>query len=244
MKLIFVRHGDPDYEHDCLTETGELEGRLLNERIKTMSIDECYASTMGRARRTAELGLMGTGLVPTECDWMREFHAPVKRPDLNGEMSWVCWDWLPSDWTCHEEFFDPKRWSDQSIMAEANVRKEYDRVCGKLDELIAEHGYERCGKLYRAVNPNNKTLVIFCHYGVTCVFLSHLINVSPMVLWQGISMAPTSLTTVVTEERRPGIAYFRASSIGDTSHLYAGGREPSFSARFCECYANAEERHD
>lgn len=61
-----------------------------------------------------------------------------------------------------------------------------------------------------------------------------------MVLWQGFCMAPSSVTTVYTEERRPGIAAFRVSAFGDISHLYAHGAEPSFSARFCEVYGNGQ----
>jgi probable phosphoglycerate mutase len=76
------------------------------------------------------------------------------------------------------------------------------------------------------------------------VLVSHLVHVSPMILWHGFCAAPTSVTTAVTEERRAGIASFRVSGFGDTSHLYAAGREPSFSARFCECYTNKDERHD
>ncbi len=55
--------------------------------------------------------------------------------------------------------------------------------------------------------------------------------------------APTGVTTVNTEERRQGIAGFRMSAYGDVSHLYAGGEEPSFAARFCETFGNTEERH-
>ena len=85
---------------------------------------------------------------------------------------------------------------------------------------------------------------MFCHFGVECVMLSHLLGVSPMVLWHGICALPTSVTTVITEERRKGTAYFRINGFGDLSHLYAAGEEPSFSARFCEVYENMEERHD
>ena len=53
-------------------------------------------------------------------------------------------------------------------------------------------------------------------------------------------MAPASVTTVYSEERRPGIAFFRAAALGDCSHLYAKGAEPSFSARFCEVYGNGD----
>jgi probable phosphoglycerate mutase len=65
-----------------------------------------------------------------------------------------------------------------------------------------------------------------------------------MVLWHGTCAAPTSVTTLTTEERREGIAYFRMNAFGDISHLYAAGVEPSFSARFCETFANTEQRHD
>ncbi|MNC67264.1 hypothetical protein D3C81_2161210 [compost metagenome] len=74
--------------------------------------------------------------------------------------------------------------------------------------------------------------------------LGHLLGISPMVLWHGFCAAPTSVTTLITEERRKGIAYFRMGSFGDISHLYAGGEEPAFAARFCETYDNMDERHD
>ena len=76
--------------------------------------------------------------------------------------------------------------------------------------------------------------VFFCHFGLECVLLSHLLNVSPMVLWHGTAAAPTSVTTLNTEERREGIAYWRMASFGDISHLYVANQEPSFSCRFRE----------
>ena len=61
-----------------------------------------------------------------------------------------------------------------------------------------------------------------------------------MVLWQGTCLAPTSVTTIYTEERRPGIAVFRLQTIGDVSHLYMNGFAPSFAGRFCEVYGNGD----
>ena len=243
MKLIFIRHGDPDYNRDGLTETGVREAELLNARVKDIKIDKCFVSPLGRAKETAQIGLRGTGIDPVEYEWMREFPPQIRRPDRPERMS-ICWDWLPQDWTAREVLFDKDHWSEEPVMEAGGVRVEYDRVCGKFDELLAENGYVRDGAIYRAVRPNTDTLVFFCHYGVTCVFLSHLMNVSPMILWQGISMAPSSITSAVSEERREGIAIFRANMIGDISHLYTAGQEPSFSARFCECWKNQDERHD
>jgi len=90
---------------------------------------------------------------------------------------------------------------------------------------------------------STETVTFFCHFAISCVLLSHLWNVSPFVLWHGLVLAPTSVTEVVTEEREQGIAYFRGTKVGDISHLYAGGEEPAFAARFCEVYSNEDQRH-
>ena len=111
------------------------------------------------------------------------------------------------------------------------------------DEFLAEYGYVREGNHYRVVKESEETVTFFCHFGLTCVLLSRLWNVSPFVLWHGLVMAPTSVTEVVSEEREQGIAYFRGLKIGDVSHLIMGGEEPSFAARFCEVYSNTEQRH-
>ena len=55
--------------------------------------------------------------------------------------------------------------------------------------------------------------------------------------------APTGVTTVVTEERKEGIAAFRMLEFGSVPHLYVADEKPSFAGRFCECYSNTEELH-
>ena len=93
------------------------------------------------------------------------------------------------------------------------------------------------------LRPNHHTVAIFCHFGVQCVLLSRLLSVSPMPLWHGLCAAPSSVTTLYTEERREDVASFRAASFGDTSHLALANESPSFSARFCECFTD-DTRHD
>ena len=52
MKIIIIRHGDPDYEHDSLTSVGENEAQALAEFLKNMKVDAIFCSPLGRARRT------------------------------------------------------------------------------------------------------------------------------------------------------------------------------------------------
>lgn len=243
MRLLLIRHGDPDYERDSLTETGWREAELLAKRISKMEVTDFYVSPLGRARDTASLTLKKMGRNARECEWLREFAPKIHRPD-SPDKEKIVWDWLPQDWLTEEEFFRRDLWATGEVMKEGKVKEEYQWVTDNFDRLLAEHGYVRDGEAYRVERANRKTLVFFCHFGLECVLLSHLMNVSPMILWHSLCAAPTSVTTIYTEERREGMAIFRINSFGDISHLYAEGEEPSFAARFCETYDCAEERHD
>ena len=76
MRLLIIRHGDPDYEHDTLTERGWKEAKALAARIAPMDIKDIYVSVLGRARDTASCSLKAMNRTATaECDWMREFPA-------------------------------------------------------------------------------------------------------------------------------------------------------------------------
>lgn len=242
MKLVIVRHGDPDYEKDSLTEKGWREAKLLVERISKLEVKDFYVSPLGRARDTASLTLEKMGRTAQVCDWLEEFSPRICRPDVTERKS-IVWDWLPQDWTAVPTYFQREGWQETDIMREGMVGERYRYVTEHFDRLLAEHGYVRMGEYYRAERPNRDTIVFFCHFGVECVMLSRLLNLSPMVLWHGTCAAPTSVTTLVTEERRQGHAIFRMRSFGDLSHLYAHDEEPAFAARFCETF-DGDERHD
>lgn len=239
MKLLLIRHGDPDYALDSLTAAGRTEAAYLAERIAPMDITEYYVSTMGRARETAKPTLEKAGRTATECDWLREFSVGIHRPD-KAELTDIPWDWLPQDWSRYPELLDREHWFEHPVFAESDMKSAYNRVITEFEKVLAAHGYFRDGLCYRTEHGNSDTLAFFCHLGVSCLLMSRLLNVSPMVFWHGLAMAPSSVTTIYTEERRPGIATFRAASVGDISHLYVHGRPPSFSARFCEVYGNGE----
>ncbi len=242
MKILLIRHADPDYERDSLTGRGRLEAECLSERLAGLDIRAFYVSPLGRAKDTAAPTLKKMNRTATECDWLQEFSAPIARPDREG--TGYCWDWLPQDWTKEEQFYRYDEWSEQEVMQAGNVGSRAEWVAKELDRLLASYGYVRDGHLYRAEASNHDTIVLFSHFAVGCVIIGHLIGVSPMVLWHGFCAAPSSVTTIVTEERRKGIASFRIGSYGDISHLYVKGEEPAFAARFSECYEDENGRLD
>ncbi len=243
MKLILIRHGDPDYENDALTEKGKKEAELLSRRLKNFPMDEIYVSPLGRAKQTSTPTLEKCQRTAVELAWLREFEAPIHRPDKPEGILSIPWDWMPEDWMVCPEFYDYDRWMEHPLMKTGNVGMEYKRVTGCFEAFLSEHGYVKDGNLFRVTHANNDMIVFFCHFGVSAVLISYLLHVSPMVLWHGLVAAPSSVSVLATEERRKGYASFRMNTYGDTSHLDMHDEPRSFAARFCECFDNADQRH-
>ena len=241
MKLVFIRHGDPDYENDTLTKQGVREAEALIPRMKQIDADYYYVSPLGRAQKTAEVALSETGKEAEVLDFLEEFPGYIFYPRRPGRLS-HCWDWYPVDWAEEKIFYDTETFADHPIMAETDIRAVCDSVTQQFERFLEEHGYRKKGHTFEVLKENHDTLCFFCHFGIECVLLSYLTNISPMLLWHGFAAAPSSVTTVVTEEREKGIASFRIGSFGDLSHLNAEGIEPSFAGRYCECYTD-EQRH-
>lgn len=241
MRILVVRHAEPDYENDSLTDKGWREAEYLADRLSREKIDYFYVSPMGRAQATASCTLKKMKREAVTLDWLKEFHVPVIHP--GDTLPTRPWDWIPSTWVADERFFDKDHWTENPAFEAVDLKEKYDHVVSCFDELLASHGYQRNGYVYDAICSNHDTIALFCHFGLECVLLSHLLNVSPMVLWHGFCAAPSSVTTIYTEEREKGTASFRISSFGDISHLYVHHEKPSFMARYCECFDDPV-RHD
>lgn len=244
MRILIVRHGDPNYELDCLTEKGKREAALMAEKLKKEKIDYIYSSPLGRAKETCEAYAKKVDRTQEIVvkDWLREFDHPVTFP--SGRAHSLAWDMLPEEWVDERVLYDHDAWFDHACYKGSGLKEKYTDTIKELDALVAQHGYVREGNFYRVEKPNRDTLAIFCHFGLECVLLSRLCDISPIVLWHHFAAAPISVTTLCTEERREGKAVFRCLGFGDIGHLYVGGETPSFSARFCETFDCKDERHD
>jgi len=241
MRVLIIRHAEPDYAIDGLTEKGKREAELLSRKLLKEPIDAVYCSTLGRARLTAAPTLEKKGMVAEYCEWLREFdYAKVNYPYL--DKPHLAWDVLPSYMEKQPMLYSSEAWRDAEVLQDSEMPQLYNQVCGELDVVLARHGYVRDGFSYRVTRSNHDTIALFCHFGVTAVLLSHLMNCSPYSLWQNTATLPSSVTTLYTEEREAGIAHFRCAGLGDLSHLYAAGEKESFMVRWCECFTD-ETRH-
>ena len=105
MKLLIIRHAEPDYEHDSITEKGWREAEYLAEMLERQLGEQVregrlsfYMSPYGRAQDTASLTLKKLGRTAETLPWLKEFDVFIDRPD-DTTCKRIPWDWLPQDWT-------------------------------------------------------------------------------------------------------------------------------------------------
>ena len=134
MRLIFIRHGDPDYTHDNLTEKGKREVELLTKRVCSWkNITQFYQSPLGRAKATAAPSLEKLGRTAITCDWLQEFKYKTRMPKNYPNKKWIgqqvmCWDLLPEFFTSDKKFFDKDEWADSRFMKPGHIKKHYQKV--------------------------------------------------------------------------------------------------------------------
>ena len=168
----------------------------------------------------------------------------LRLPELHGYFPRTVWDMKARYYGAHPEYMDREGFRHSLVAEHSNLVSEYDYVTGEFDKLLASYGYVRDGFVYRVEREWRGTITLFCHYGVSCVLLSRLMNCSPYILWENAVMQPTSVTETVTEEREQGTAQFRMLRYGDVGHLLQAGIRPAFHARFTDVYSDKSLRHD
>jgi broad specificity phosphatase PhoE len=180
MDIVFIRHGQPQWAVDGLSQTdpyltdlGREQARLAAERIGAdpRTAAELIASPALRSQQTAEPIAASTGLPIQTVDDLVE----VKMPD---------WDGVTEERVI--EIFkttkdrSPQEWWD-GLPGGESFRTFHNRVTTALDDLLAERGMVRDPRdpqLWR-VDRDPGRLVIVAHGGTNSVCLTHLLGVPP-----------------------------------------------------------------
>ena len=203
MRIIFVRHGEPDYAHDCLTEMGRLQAVDAAERLRNEGIEEIFSSPQGRAAETAAATADLLKRPVQTLDYMRELHwgsidgTPLPSDghpwDLADLMAEEGWDLTNPGWREHPYF------RNNQVTANA------DLVAEKTDEWLRTLGYEREGAFYRCVRPDNrqKTVALFSHGGSSAAAIGHILNL-PFPYACGLFHLEFTGITIIRLDRNPG----------------------------------------
>lgn len=223
MILYIVRHGDPIYETDSLTERGKLQAEAVAKRMADAGINEVYSSPMGRARMTAEPTCRLLGLDCHIEDWAHEIQDERLTPFPDGKLKSVTVVQntyyrengnidIPYERSCECQGFNT------SGMKEAVARIERDGN-GFLERL----GYREENGVYRILRNNEDRVALFCHAAMGRAWLSSLLHIPVHIMWSSFAYTHTGVTVVEFANNENGFTAPRCRCFSDMSHLFAAG---------------------
>lgn len=221
MRIYIIRHADPDYENGTITSAGHLEAQALAERLGEEGIDEIYCSPLNRAIHTMQYTARRLNIQPSILPWIRELEEwDVEMPSGNPIAAWnVHGEWLRQakpyptndDWHCMAPY------------SGRGLELKHRLIMEESDRFLEGLGYRREEGKYRIVRSNKRKIAVFCHHGLGVTWISHLLELPLPLVWTGFWMAPSSVTTILMDERSAEWAVPRCLGFGDTSHLYKTG---------------------
>lgn len=231
MLLYIIRHGDPNYEKDCLTERGWQQAEAVGERLERSGIDRVFSSPMGRARETAEPTCRRLGLDCTIEEWAHEIEEEriTTYPDgvrksisavqnslfrANGDID------LP-----YEQTYSARALADTDMRtAMAKIEKEGNAFLERL-------GYRAENGIYRILRPNEEKVALFCHTCLARAWISTLLHIPVHMMWASFVYTHTGVTALEFKNYEDGTTAPRCLCYSDMSHLYAHGPDMRYNDR-------------
>ena len=226
MKILLIRHGDPDYANDNLTERGRQEAEALAPFLESLEVKHIYSSSMGRAVATAEPTARRLQLPITQFDWARELsgrYAPT--PDSRRAVFGMPGSDLRKIAPEPPYEIDFQRFS---LYEEDQVRARLDGMKQGIDKLFSEYGYIRDGARYRMENPSGDVVALFCHDGFGRTLVSYLLGIPILTGWSCLFLRTSSVTSFVMESYDNEYAVPRMIGLSDTTHIRLAGLEDNY----------------
>ena len=221
MLLYIVRHGDPIYETDSLTERGKLQAEAVGRRIANSGIDRIFSSPMGRARETAEPACRMLGLEYTVEEWTHELGDERLTPYPDGISKTITM--LPN--TVFRENGNMDLPYDRSFectgINQSHMRDAVEFVERNGKDFLEQLGYREENGVYRILRPNEEKVALFCHAGFTRTWLSILLHIPLHIVWSGFNVTHTGVTVLEFRNFDSGFTAPKCLCFSDMSHLYA-----------------------
>lgn len=218
MRIIFVRHGHPDYARDCLTALGQLHAGAVAGRLKDEPVRRIFSSTCGRALETAAPLAEMKGLPVERCDFMREIRWGLRdgKPYADEASPWTISGCMTQ---AGESLLEPG-WAASERFCRNIVTDHVQRVGDAFDEWMAQLGYVREGLYYRAASGTEQTVAVFSHGGSSAAMLSRLFNLPFPFVCQAMGPDYTGVTIVQLPQGEGVLAAPRFEVLNDARHIH------------------------
>lgn len=223
MNLYIVRHGNPDYGRECLTDLGHIQAEACAEEMLGLKIDEIISSPMGRAVETAEHIATKIGCEIQIEPWLEEIEHYGYNPDGNLTRA-VQMDptflrspeveAMGADWAKHPAF-----------NGEQTAHEMVDRIYSGARDLLERYGYVEEGSRFRIETPSEKNIAVYSHAGTFLVLAGYLLRLPELISWHSFFVRQTGISWVNLNNFDSGYTVPRFYSMGQTDHLARRGIE-------------------
>lgn len=218
MRIVFCRHGHPDYKLDCLTELGHRHAAAAAQRLKDEGITEIYASPMGRAQETAQYTADLLGLPIETLPFMREirFRAVEEEEELphNGN------PWMNVvDMVAEGKSIQSFDWQADYPFCRSRIVESVKVITEGFDAWFNAMGYTREGEYYRVGTDTDKTIAIFSHAGSSTAAICRLFNLPYLYACKTLSPDFTGITVVSLSNHEGALVSPRFEIALDARHI-------------------------
>lgn len=227
MIFYYVRHGDPIYDPDSLTEYGQKQASALVKRFSLYGLDEIYASDSNRAMLTAKPTCDALKKEMTLLPWMNEGLAAsrfwVKRKDGSG-----CWAFHDSDTV---RLFNTaairtlgEKWHTHPDLPRQDFGAGISAVHKDVDAFLLQLGFEHIREdgTYRVIKKNEKRIALFAHQGAGMSFLSSLLDIPYPMFCTHFDMGHSGVTAIHFNEKEE-YCIPKVLQLSNDSHLFQEG---------------------
>ncbi len=211
MEVLLIRHADPDYENDTLTEIGHQEARKLANSLSAVSLDAIYVSPQSRAQDTMRYTANILKMNFTTLEWLKEISGPV----IDGHAAWE----LSGTYILRQSKLPSlETWAKEPLFGKSFF-PFYTHIANGFDKVLNSHGYKKSGHMYRIRKISCERIAFFCHKGTILTLLSYLLHWPLPILFPHCQISPTGVTRLIWRETDQEWAVPQLQSLNDLSPL-------------------------
>jgi len=224
MLLYIIRHADPIYNPDSLTELGHKQAEALARRLAVNGLDKVYSSPNMRAQMTAKPTCERLGLEYEIEKWMSE------------DLAWRDFSCKIDDdkysWVFHRQNSQIKydktieagdKWYESQYFSQVNAKEGYRRIAECSDEFIERLGYKRKDGGYEIIHANDERVAAFCHQGFGMLWLSYLLDIPPHLFLSTFDITHSGVTILEFKNYEDDYTAPKCLCLSDISHIYQSG---------------------
>lgn len=188
MTLYLIRHAEPDYENDTLTQNGITQAKKLTLWFKDIKLDQLFYSDSNRNKLTASFIEKECNLCSSKVEW-----ADSNRNGKKPLSPWKIKDKIIKETGTVPDGDD---WKNIPEFKNDNVIQNIEKHIRQFDDFLLSAGFKHENKLFKVIKNDDRNIAVVCHGGAIAVIVSHLLSISFFQLITHVEFLPASVTKI------------------------------------------------